>query len=56
MTSVRMPGNGPLNGIYIILLMLLDGGMEVLIGIDTSYLDKLLNEPHLKRFAVARSL
>ncbi|CAG8232326.1 unnamed protein product [Penicillium salamii] len=56
MTSVRMPGNGPLNGIQIILPMLPDGGMEVLIGSDTSLLDKLLNEPHLKRFAVARSL
>ncbi|CAG8121308.1 unnamed protein product [Penicillium salamii] len=56
MTSVRMPRDGLPPGIQIILPMLPDGGMEVLIGSDTSMLDKLLNEPHLKRFAVARSL
>ncbi|KAJ5747737.1 uncharacterized protein N7511_009433 [Penicillium nucicola] len=56
MTSVRMPGNGPLDGIQIILPMLPDGGMEVLVGVDTTLLDNLLNEPLLKRFAVARSL
>lgn len=56
MTAVRMPGNGPLEGKQIILPLLPNGGMEVLVGVDASLLDKLLNEPVLSRFAVARCL
>ncbi|KAJ5731189.1 uncharacterized protein N7483_005697 [Penicillium malachiteum] len=54
--ALRVPVNGLVNGMQLVLPMLPDGGMEVLIGVEEHNLDRLLNEPGLREFAVPRTL
>lgn len=52
--SVRAPHVGVINGLQVVLPVLPDGGIEVLVGVEASCLDKLLHEPLWTRFAEAR--
>lgn len=51
--TVRSPSVGLLHGAQIILPVLPDGGMEVLMGVEESCLERLLNDPLLGKYAVA---
>ncbi|EFX06189.1 trichothecene 3-o-acetyltransferase [Grosmannia clavigera kw1407] len=52
--SVRCPEVGVINGLQVALPTLPDGGMEILVGVETEALDRLLHEPLWTRFAEAR--
>ncbi|KAH8892183.1 trichothecene 3-o-acetyltransferase [Thozetella sp. PMI_491] len=52
--AVRSPSCGVLNGLQVIFPILPDGGLEVLVGVEDSYLDRLLCEPLWNKFAKAR--
>jgi hypothetical protein len=52
--AVRTPSVGIINGLQVILPMLPDGGMEVMMGVEESCLDRLLSDPLLNKYAVAR--
>ncbi|KAJ9301233.1 hypothetical protein DTO271G3_1368 [Paecilomyces variotii] len=51
--SVRAPHMGVINGLQVVLPVLPDGGIEVLVGVEASCLDRLLHEPLWTRFAKA---
>lgn len=52
--AVRVPHIGCINGLSIVLPMLPNGGMEVLVGVEGKSLDRLLNDPMITKFGVAR--
>ena len=52
--SVRSPHVGVINGASVVLPQLPNGGMEVLVGVESSCLDKLLSDPLFNKFGVAR--
>ncbi|GIJ91140.1 hypothetical protein Asppvi_010105 [Aspergillus pseudoviridinutans] len=52
--AVRTPHVGIVNGLQVVLPRLPDGGMEVLVGVEGNFLDKLLKDPLFTKFAVAR--
>lgn len=52
--AVRSPSVGVINGLQVILPALPDGGLEVLVGVEQTCLEKLLVEPLWNKFAVAR--
>ncbi|KAL4756686.1 transferase family-domain-containing protein [Aspergillus foveolatus] len=52
--AVRSPHVGVINGGQVVLPVLPDGGMEVIVGVEESCLDRLLKDPFLTRFGVAR--
>ncbi|KAL4875382.1 hypothetical protein BJY04DRAFT_202113 [Aspergillus karnatakaensis] len=52
--AIRTPHDGIAHGIQVVLPKLPDGGLEVLVGVESSCLDALLNEPFFRRFAAAR--
>lgn len=52
--AVRSPGVGVINGLQVILPALPDGGIEVLVGVEKTCLEKLLVEPLWNKFALAR--
>jgi hypothetical protein len=45
---------GIINGLQVVLPALPDGGVEVLVGVEESSLERLLSEPLWTRFAEAR--
>jgi hypothetical protein len=52
--AVRAPSVGIINGLQVVLPALPDGGVEVLVGVEESSLERLLSEPLWTRFAEAR--
>lgn len=52
--SVRAPHVGVINGLQVVLPVLPDGGIEVIVGVEASCLDRLLHEPLWTKFAKAR--
>lgn len=52
--AVRSPHVGIINGLQTVLPILPDGGMEILVGVEESCLDRLLHEPLWMKFAEAR--
>lgn len=50
--AVRMPRIGMIHGAQIVLPVLPNGGVEIMAGIEGEFLDRLLQDPVLKRFAV----
>ncbi|KAJ5743639.1 hypothetical protein N7533_008509 [Penicillium manginii] len=52
--AIRTPHVGCINGLQVVFPVLPDGGIEILVGVEESCLDRLLNDPLLKRFGVAR--
>ena len=52
--AVRAHSVGVINGLQVVLPELPDGGLEVLVGVEESCLERLMNEPLWNRFAVAR--
>lgn len=52
--SVRAPHIGVINGCQVVFPALPDGGMEVLVGVEESCLEKLLAEPLWNKYAEAR--
>jgi hypothetical protein len=52
--AVRAPHVGVINGLQVVLPVLPDGGIEILVGVEASCLDKLLHEPLWTKFAEAR--
>ncbi|KAI9373481.1 transferase family-domain-containing protein [Aspergillus egyptiacus] len=52
--AVRVPHVGCINGLQVVLPMLPNGGMEVVVGVEEGALERLLNDPLLTKFAVAR--
>ncbi|PYI06948.1 hypothetical protein BO78DRAFT_444438 [Aspergillus sclerotiicarbonarius CBS 121057] len=52
--AVRAPHIGVINGLQLVLPAPRDGGMEVLVGVEESCLDKLLHDPVWTRYAVPR--
>ncbi|RAH79598.1 hypothetical protein BO86DRAFT_449541 [Aspergillus japonicus CBS 114.51] len=52
--AVRVPHVGCINGAQVVLPVLPDGGMEILVGVEESCLDRLLTDPLLTKYAVAR--
>lgn len=51
--SVRCPSVGIINGMHMMLPKLPDGGMEVMMSVERSCLDKLLEDPVWSKFAKA---
>jgi hypothetical protein len=52
--AVRSPSYGVINGLQVIFPTLPDGGLEVLVGVEESCLDRLLHEPLWNKFAKVR--
>lgn len=52
--AVRSPDVGVLNGLQIVLPVLPDGGLEVLMGVEESCIDRLMHDPLWTRFAEAK--
>ncbi|KAL5337378.1 hypothetical protein BJX70DRAFT_409280 [Aspergillus crustosus] len=52
--AIRTPHEGIGHGIQVVLPRLPDGGLEVLVGVEGSCLERLLTDPVFTRFAVAR--
>lgn len=52
--AVRAPSVGVINGLQVMLPVLPDGGMEVLVGVEESCLEKLLSEPLWMKYAEPR--
>ncbi|KAL4930443.1 transferase family-domain-containing protein [Aspergillus undulatus] len=52
--SVRVPHVGVINGNQTVLPALPDGGMEVVVGVETSCVERLLNDPLITKFGVPR--
>lgn len=52
--AVRVPHVGVLNGCQVVLPILPDGGMEIVVGVEGSCLDRLLNDPIFTKYGVAR--
>jgi hypothetical protein len=52
--AVRVPHLGCINGLQVVLPVLPDGGMEILVGVEESCLDRLLSDPLFTKYGVAR--
>ncbi|CAI7662037.1 unnamed protein product, partial [Penicillium palitans] len=52
--AVRVPHVGCINGLQVVLPVLPDGGMEILVGVEESCLDRLLNDPLFTKYGIAR--
>jgi hypothetical protein len=52
--AIRTPHVGCINGLQVVFPVLPDGGIEILVGVEESCLDRLLNDPVFTRFSVAR--
>ena len=52
--AVRAPSVGIINGLQVVLPVLPDGGMEILVGVEGSCLERLLSDPLWVKFAEAR--
>ncbi|PYI31308.1 hypothetical protein BP00DRAFT_177118 [Aspergillus indologenus CBS 114.80] len=52
--AVRVPHVGCINGAQVVLPVLPDGGMEILMGVEESCLDRLLTDPLFTKYGVAR--
>ncbi|PYH45563.1 uncharacterized protein BP01DRAFT_44007 [Aspergillus saccharolyticus JOP 1030-1] len=52
--AVRVPHVGCINGAQVVLPVLPDGGMEILVGVEGSCLDRLLNDPLFTKYAIPR--
>lgn len=52
--AVRAPSVGVLHGLQVVLPVLPGGGMEVLVGVEGSFLERLLSDPLWARFAEVR--
>ncbi|KAJ5122434.1 Catabolic 3-dehydroquinase [Penicillium atrosanguineum] len=52
--AVRVPHVGTINGLQVVLPVLPNGGMEVVVGVEESCLNKLLNDPLFTKYGVAR--
>ncbi|KAJ5544449.1 Transferase [Penicillium sp. DV-2018c] len=52
--AVRTPHVGLINGGQVVLPALPDGGMEILVGVEESCLDRLLKDPLFTKYATAR--
>ncbi|KAL4936956.1 hypothetical protein BDV06DRAFT_232905 [Aspergillus oleicola] len=52
--SVRMPHVGVINGAQVVLPTLPDGGFEIMIGVEESCVERLLNDPLFTKYGVAR--
>ncbi|OGM51079.1 hypothetical protein ABOM_000375 [Aspergillus bombycis] len=52
--AVRSPHIGVINGLQVVLPAPLDGGMEILVGVEESCLDKLLQDSLWMKYAVPR--
>jgi hypothetical protein len=52
--ALRSPSTGFLNGLQLILPALPNGGVEIVMGVEGMFLDRLLRDPVLNKFAVAR--
>ncbi|KAJ5170012.1 Transferase [Penicillium coprophilum] len=52
--AVRVPHVGCINGCQVVLPVLPNGGMEILVGVEGSSLDALLNDPLFTKYGVAR--
>ncbi|KAJ5971521.1 Transferase [Penicillium vulpinum] len=52
--AVRVPHLGCINGCQVVLPVLPNGGMEILVGVEGSSLDRLLNDPLFTKYGVAR--
>lgn len=51
---MRCPDVGVINGCQVAFPTTLDGGLEVLIGVEQTCLDKLMHDPLWTKFAEAR--
>ncbi|KAI1332742.1 transferase family-domain-containing protein [Xylariaceae sp. FL0255] len=54
--SVRSPDVGVINGGSVVLPRLLEGGIEILIGVESKCLSRLLEDPLLAKYATAITL
>lgn len=52
--AVRVPHVGCINGLQVVLPVLPNGGMEIMVGVEEGCLDRLLNDPLLTKYGVAR--
>lgn len=52
--AVRVPHVGCINGCQVVLPVLPNGGMEILVGVEESSLDRLLDDPLFTKYSVAR--
>ncbi|KAJ6189971.1 hypothetical protein N7519_004879 [Penicillium mononematosum] len=52
--AVRMPHVGCINGCQVVLPVLPNGGIEILVGVEESCLDRLLDDPLFTKYGVAR--
>ncbi|KAJ5781988.1 uncharacterized protein N7518_010471 [Penicillium psychrosexuale] len=52
--AVRVPHVGCINGCQVVLPVLPNGGMEILVGVEESCLDRLLGDPLFTKYGVAR--
>ncbi|KAJ5476929.1 hypothetical protein N7475_002658 [Penicillium sp. IBT 31633x] len=52
--AVRVPHVGCINGAQVVLPVLPNGGMEILVGVEQTCLDRVLNDPLFNKYAVAR--
>ena len=52
--AVRVPHVGLINGCQVVLPRLPDGGMEILVGVEGSCLDRLLSDPLFTKYGIAR--
>lgn len=53
--AMRCPDVGVINGLQIPFPPLPDGGLEILVGVEETCLDKLLCEPLWNKYAVPRT-
>lgn len=52
--AVRVPHVGAINGLQVVLPVLPDGGMEILVGVEESCLDRLLKDPLFTKYGIPR--
>ncbi|KAJ5840986.1 uncharacterized protein N7525_006174 [Penicillium rubens] len=52
--AVRVPHVGCINGCQVVLPVLPNGGIEILVGVEESCLDRLLDDPLFTKYGVAR--
>ncbi|PLB40383.1 transferase family-domain-containing protein [Aspergillus candidus] len=52
--AVRVPAIGVINGCQVVFPPLPDGGIEILVGVENSCVDRLLADPLWTKYAVAR--
>ncbi|CAI7573844.1 unnamed protein product [Penicillium discolor] len=52
--AIRVPDVGCIDGCQVVLPVLPNGGMEILVGVEESSLDRLLDDPLFTKYGVAR--